>query len=99
MQGDDVKALLQDAVCPDPTSLSLSGARGSTKITEASKGLTAAGASLLASDYVDSETGVGNRRGDGSDRPIREQSGEWVSDMVYMLILVVQLVCVLPNIH
>ncbi len=88
MQGDDVKALLQDAVCPDPTSLTpLTSVGGSTKVTEACKGLTAAGASLLASDYVDSETGVGNRRGDGSDRPIREQSGEWVSDWFFGIIV------------
>ncbi len=75
MQGDDVKALLQDAVCPGPTaSLPVTGA-GSTKVIVATKGLTAAGASLLASDYVDSETGVGSRQGDGSDRPIRDRTG------------------------
>lgn len=69
-----MKALLLDAVCPNSSSLP-PNRLGSTKVTLASKGLTAAGASLLASDYVDNETGVGNRQGDGSDRPIRDRTG------------------------
>lgn len=77
IQGDDVKALLQDAVCFDPSVPSSSSAaqQGGSKSAVASKGLTAAGASLLANDYLDNEAGVDSRMGDGSDIPLRDRSG------------------------
>ena len=75
-QGDDVKALLQDATVPEVSTIPVVDAnKKSTKSVIASKGLTAAGASLLASEYRDDDQGVGNRMGDGSDRPVRDGSG------------------------
>ena len=69
-----MRALIQDATCPDPSATQAQ--KEATKVAVATKGLTAAGASLLSSEYVESGTvGVGNRMGDGSDRPLRDGSG------------------------
>eukprot|EP00731_Ephydatia_muelleri_P020724 Em0013g451a len=86
--GDDVKALLRDATPLDmdtpPSSVQ------TTKAAVANKGLTVAGASLLANELMSSDscgdglTGLGHRldytmkgatgTGDGSDRPQKESS-------------------------
>lgn len=47
-----------------------------SKITIASKGLTAAGASLLTSEYLPHAPGESKGVGDGSDRPLRDNSGK-----------------------
>lgn len=86
--GDDVKALLCDATPLDIDSPPSSA--HTTKATVANKGLTVAGASLLASELMSSDscgdglTGLGHRldytmkgatgTGDGSDRPQKECS-------------------------
>ena len=74
IQADDVKALLSDAnVSDDSTSAAPTSA--STKNKVASKGLTAAGASLLESEVLPDYHGIGKRAGDGSDKPFRDGSG------------------------
>ena len=69
-QGDDVKALLLDAM---PASLPPSVAPSAkdkdvSKANVAAIGLTAAGASLLTSEYIPSS-------GDGSDKPVLKRRG------------------------
>ena len=68
-QGDDVKALLQDAVpasLPPSITPSVKDSNGS-KANIAAIGLTVAGASLLTNEYLPSS-------GDGSDKPVKRRS-------------------------
>ena len=66
LQGDDVKALLKDALPASlPPSITPSGSDGS-KANVAAIGLTVAGASLLTNEYLPSS-------GDGSDKPVRKR--------------------------
>lgn len=74
-QADDVKALLCDAnVTNDSEAVEPSSM--SSKNNIASKGLTAAGASLLESETLPDYQGIGKRIGDGSDKSFRDSSGD-----------------------
>lgn len=67
-QGDDVKALIQDALpasLPPSITPSVKDSDGS-KANVAAIGLTVAGASLLTNEYLPSS-------GDGSDKPVRKR--------------------------
>ena len=59
-----------------------------TKSTLASAGLTAAGASLLATEYL---TDIRAELGDGSERPLRENSGAWENSSVRDLLVELEL--------
>lgn len=70
-QGDDVKALLQDALpasLPPSITPSVKDSDGS-KANIAAIGLTVAGASLLTNEYLPSS-------GDGSDKPVKKSKGQ-----------------------
>ncbi len=70
-QADDVKSLLRDATTPDTPDSEIQS-KLLTKSTIASTGLTAAGASLLASEYLkDARAEIG----DGSEKPLKDHSG------------------------
>ena len=68
LQGDDVKALLRDALpasLPPSITPSVKESDGS-KANVAAIGLTVAGASLLTNEYLPSS-------GDGSDKPVKRR--------------------------
>ena len=93
-QGDDVKALLRDAMIPD---ISTSQLLKASKVDIASKGLTAAGASLLNSELPLGFRGDGGQQGtsvpsatpdarsgaagtgDGSDQGFQKKTGMGIS--------------------
>ena len=66
-----MKSLLRDASSHEPGEAE-EPSKQLTKSTLASTGLTAAGASLLATEYLKD---VRAELGDGSERPLRENSG------------------------
>ncbi len=67
-----MKTLLQDAVSPDISDADMQH-KILTKSIVANTGLTAAGASLLCTEYIkDSRTEIG----DGSERPLSDPSGQ-----------------------
>lgn len=71
-KADDVKALLRDATSPELPESEVQAAL-SAKSTLASTGLTAAGASLLSTEYLKDTRA---ELADGSERPLRELSGK-----------------------
>ncbi len=72
LSADDVKALLRDATPPEVPESEVQSAKSTTvartKATVASTGLTAAGASLLSTEYLEDTRA---ELGDGSERPLR----------------------------
>lgn len=75
-QADDVKALLLDATTPSDTSTDADAKVKASKAGIAAKGLTAAGASLLANEHLPETCAESKGVGDGSDRPPRDSSGK-----------------------
>lgn len=72
-----MKALLNDAATsPDEDSESEIQKEILTKSTLAKTGLTAAGASLLATEYL---SDIRADLGDGSERPLRQNSGTYTA--------------------
>ena len=70
-KADDVKALLRDATSPEVPESEVQS-KILTKSAIASTGLTAAGASLLSTEYLKD---IRAELADGSERPFRENSG------------------------
>lgn len=75
-----MKALLRDASSPEIPESEVQS-KLLTKSMLASTGLTAAGASLLATEYLKD---IRAELGDGSERPLRENSGPYVNHIGYM---------------
>ena len=72
-QADDVKALLSDATSPVPSEADMQS-KILTKSAIASTGLTAAGASLLSSEYLKDTRA---ELADGSELPLWDKSGTY----------------------
>ena len=65
-----------DATPPSDANSDADAEMKASKSSVAAKGLTAAGASLLANEYLPDTYGESKGVGDGSDRPPRESSGK-----------------------
>lgn len=73
-----------DATTPSDTSTDADAKVKASKSGIAAKGLTAAGASLLANEYLPDTYGESKGVGDGSDRPPRDSSGKAAWESVSM---------------